>query len=123
MNQEERWKQEAETAWSWNRGMRGLYDHIAHDCYIGGYIAARKKAQEEYERLERRYENIDKYAKDVCIIYERKIAAQEEELEKRDRLLAEAKNYVHELYYETESEQRESECQQWLKQYEEMRLK
>jgi hypothetical protein len=48
---EEKWCEEAKDSWIRKLGMIGLYDHITSDCYLGGFLAAKKSAQKEHDEI------------------------------------------------------------------------
>lgn len=143
--QESKWREEAQRFIESEKAIHAPLD--LHMVTLA-YLAACKARQGGIERLERRYENIDEYAKDVCIIYERKIAIQGEELEKRDKLLEQARSLISTttrehgdthnedcIYFDyEENDSRDicvcdcgnyklviGPCEQWLKEYGELK--
>lgn len=112
MNQESKWKEDFCKEFNCT-SLERVYDPCLAPQW-GSYLAARKIAQEEIDNIQGEFAFI---MKSFC-------EKNDKEIEKRDRLLGEAKPFIeHVDSLIPPTEHAEYLARQWLKQYEEMRLK
>lgn len=111
MNQEEKWIIEFQESELFKKaGNDSCSEPIdAQDAYL----AARKKAQEEIDHLNIFIKEMENTKATIALGEALK------EIEKRDRLLSEAVKWIHPDHDNYTTKQAE----EWLKQYEEMRLR
>ncbi len=88
----EKWREEARTLFQNRIGMKGLYDHIQSDCYVGGYITACKKRQEEIVELRGDLKIADKQVNKYLTLIEKSSSISE------FQKLKEEISGIHEMY-------------------------